>query len=83
MKAITNINFVKKSILLACILFSSVAVFAQDEEEAPKFTLSGSIDAYYRANLNGDNSAPNGVPNAAPGSSFANLPGFALGMANV
>lgn len=85
MKAITNINFVKKSIILVCILFSSVAVFAQDEEETPKFTLSGSIDAYYRANLNGDNSfnEATGLPNAAPGSSFANLPGFALGMANV
>src|SRR5690606_28334737 len=40
---------------------------------------SGSIDAYYRANI----SAPNDENAIAPGSSFANLPGFALGMANV
>ncbi|GGD20415.1 hypothetical protein GCM10011368_22910 [Hyunsoonleella pacifica] len=61
------------------LLFATV-VFAQEEEEKkPSFTVSGSIDAYYRANLN----APNDENSQAPGSSFANLPGFALGMANV
>lgn len=79
MKAIINTNFVKKSILLACALFSSVALVAQEEEEKSKFSFSGSIDAYYRANLN----AGNGEDAQAPGSSFANLPGFSLGMANV
>jgi hypothetical protein len=59
------------------------SAFSQEEEEAdeaPKFTFSGTIDAYYRANLNSANSGAN---YSAPGSSFANLPGFALGMANV
>ncbi len=80
MKAITITKFVKKSILLACAVFSSSAMFAQDtEEETSKFSFSGSIDAYYRANIN----AGNGVDAQAPGSSFANLPGFSLGMANV
>ena len=67
------------------MVLTTSAVFAQDDEmeDEKKFSISGSIDAYYRANLNGDNSAPDGVPNAAPGSSFANLPGFALGMANL
>lgn len=37
------------------------------------------MDAYYRANL----TAPNDENAIAPGSSFANLPGFALGMANL
>ena len=83
MKQIINTKFVKNIVLSTLALFSAISLIAQEEEEAPKFTLSGSIDAYYRANLNGDNSAPGGVPNAAPGSSFANLPGFALGMANV
>lgn len=84
MKAMIKTNFVKNLFLLTILLFSSVALVAQEEEEeTPKFSFSGSVDAYYRANLNGDNSAPDGVPNAAPGSSFANLPGFALGMANV
>lgn len=56
--------------------------FAQEEVpvEEKKFTLSGSIDAYYRANLNAPNDADNWTK---PGTSFANLPGFALGMANV
>lgn len=39
-------------------------------------TIEGSIDAYYRYNLDGDY-------DFAPASSFANLPGFALGMANL
>ena len=85
MKAITNTKYVKNLFFLAILLFSATAVVAQEEEEEetkPSFTFTGSVDAYYRANLNGDNSAPDGAPNAAPGSSFANLPGFSLGMAN-
>ncbi len=90
MKAITRTKYIKNIFLLGLVLFSTSAIFAQEEEvkeedTKPKFTISGSIDAYYRANLNGDNSADEetGAPNAAPGSSFANLPGFALGMANL
>lgn len=79
MKTITLTNYIKKSVLLAIVLVSAVT-FAQDEEEEAKFSLSGTIDAYYRANLNSANSGDN---YSAPGSSFANLPGFALGMANV
>lgn len=52
---------------------------SSDEVVTKKFSLSGSVDAYYRANL----SAPNDENAIAPGTSFANLPGFALGMANV
>ncbi len=40
-----------------------------------KIDLGGSIDAYFRGNLNGDRTS-------APSSSFGNLPGFSLGMAN-
>lgn len=79
MKAITKL--VKISLIVNFILISQIS-FAQEEEEKSKFDFSGSIDVYYRSNLNADNKAPEGVPNAAPGSSFANLPGFALGMAN-
>ncbi|MBD1259236.1 porin [Maribacter polysiphoniae] len=80
MKTIRTTNFLK-SLALLTLLFSATATFAQEEEEAkPKFTISGSIDAYYRANLNSANSGEN---YSVPGSSFANLPGFALGMANV
>ena len=84
MKTIIYTKYVKNLLLLAFALASTVT-FAQEEEEAKKFSLSGSVDAYYRTNLNGDNGFDDGsgLPNAAPGSSFANLPGFALGMANV
>ena len=58
-------------------------VFAQEEtaeEESGALTLSGSVDAYFRTNFN----APNkGESFQAPASSFGNLPGFALGMANL
>ena len=71
----------KKIITLSMFLVALVS-FAQEESpvEKKKFTLSGSIDAYYRANLNAPNDADNWTK---PGTSFANLPGFALGMANV
>ncbi len=83
MNTITKTNFVKNILLLTFMLFATVSTFAQEEETeeeaTSKFTFSGSVDAYYRANLN----AGNGTDAQAPGSSFANLPGFALGMANV
>lgn len=66
--------------LFTLMLLLMVAVTnAQEDEEKKSFEISGSIDAYYRANL----TAPNDENAIAPGSSFANLPGFALGMANV
>ncbi|WP_100613913.1 porin [Confluentibacter citreus] len=68
----------KKFITLS-MLFVATALFAQEEPAPPTFTLSGSIDAYYRANF----TAPNDENAIWPGTSFANLPGFALGMANV
>lgn len=71
----------KKVIIALMLLATSVNVFAQEEteEQKKKFSFSGSIDAYYRVNFD----APNDENAIAPGSSFANLPGFALGMANV
>ncbi len=44
--------------------------------EDSKIQFGGSIDTYYRANFNADS-------DVAPGTSFANLPGFALGMVNL
>ncbi len=50
---------------------------SEDEAAAASgLSLSGSVDAYYRVNFSGDF-------NNAPGTSFANLPGFSLGMANL
>lgn len=89
MKSFTNTSYIKNLFLLAALILSS-SVFAQEEEEDKKFTFSGSVDAYFRANFNGLNKV---VPNedplgpsfgpTAPGTSFANRPGFALGMANL
>ena len=70
----------KKLILSLSLLAVSFGSFAQEEtEEKRKFSFSGSVDAYYRTNI----TAPNDENAIAPGSSFANLPGFALGMINL
>jgi hypothetical protein len=62
-----------KTTLLSLSLFVSTVTFAQEEPttEEPTFSIAGSIDTYYRSS------------EYAPGTSFGNLPGFALGMANV
>lgn len=79
MKTITNTKYIKKSLLLLVALVT-YPIFAQDDADgSKKFTFSGTVDAYYRANL----TAPNDEDAIAPGSSFANLPGFSLGMANL
>ncbi|MCK0160330.1 outer membrane beta-barrel protein [Allomuricauda sp. F6463D] len=78
MKTIMNTNF-GKFLTIAIISMLTFSVSAQDEDTAPKFSISGTVDAYYRANI----TAPNDEEAIAPGSSFANLPGFSLGMANV
>jgi len=71
---------IMKKLFTLSMLFVATSLFAQEEVTEKKLSITGSIDAYYRANLN----APNDLENwTAPGSSFANLPGFALGMANV
>ncbi len=63
------------SLTMLCLASS---LFAQEETETTEapLSLSGSIDAYYRTNFNS-------TFDAAPGTSFANLPGFSLGMANL
>lgn len=63
------------------LLFVSVFAFSQEKEEEKKFSFSGSVDAYFRTNFNAPNNL--GANSVAPGSSFANLPGFALGMVNL
>jgi len=68
-----------KKLFTTGMLLSMTLLFAQEETSEKKISFSGSIDAYYRTNF----TAPNDENAIAPGSSFANLPGFALGMANV
>ncbi|MFN3761061.1 MAG: porin [Algoriphagus aquaeductus] len=69
-------------LILCFVITSSQAVFAQDssEKEEGSLTLSGSVDAYFRTNFNAPNKGENFQ---APASSFGNLPGFSLGMANI
>lgn len=91
MKATTHTKYIKNLVLLGLLLFSTATIFAQEEEEEtkPKFTFSGSVDAYYRTNLSttdrADTDAEGNVTRAAsaPNTSFANETGFALGMANL
>ena len=72
-------NYLKFLALFVFALVSTVAT-AQDEEEAEekKFTLSGSIDGYFRTNLTSTD-----VGSQNPGTSFADETGFALGFANL
>lgn len=65
-----------KKIIFTLVLVSSFLTNAQ-EKETKTFTFSGSIDTYFRGNISGGNF------DTAPGSSFANNPGFALGMINI
>ncbi len=73
---------------LFAIALSITGLHAQDvdvliiEEETTPVTLSGSVDTYFRYNLNGPNRTTDGDIRA-PGTSFANLPGFSLGMVNL
>lgn len=63
---------------LLASLFAILMTFnvATAQEEEPTFTVSGSIDTYARYNFSDEQLQ-------APGTSFAQLPGFSLGMANV
>ncbi len=63
-------------LVIIVLLISYQSTFAQEEADSSALQISGSIDAYFRVNLNADF-------DQAPGTSFANLPGFSLGMANI
>lgn len=65
-----------KKIIFTFLLAASFIGTAQEKEEKT-FSLSGTVDTYFRGNISGGNY------DTAPGSSFANQPGFALGMINL
>lgn len=65
------------------MLLSFAAVAQDEEEEVQSFSISGSVDAYFRTNFNSSNNPGEAGATLAPGTSFANRPGFALGMANM
>lgn len=80
----------KITLFALSLMVGSMSVYAQEEsvdeavmEEAPAedsapLSISGSVDAYFRQNITAQNEQ--GV---APATSFANNPGFALGMVNL
>lgn len=71
----TRIKLAASTLLLTTCLNS----FSQEKEDEKKISITGSVDTYFRSNLNG----PNDSDAVAPGSSFANLSGFSLGMVNL
>jgi len=71
-----------KNILLVVFSVLTLNLFGQITIDS-SFTLSGTADMYYRVNLNGSNDASMDGATLAPGTSFANLPGFSLGMFNL
>lgn len=79
---VTKVTTEKEKVEKTTAVESSSETPAEEEEEGTKFVLSGSVDAYFRSNLNGPNDATEyGL--VAPATSFANLPGFSLGMINL
>lgn len=70
------------ALIIFLLLLISVPVIAQDEveEEDGKLSFSGSADVYFRKNFNGPTK---GEFAQRPNTSFANLPGFSLGMFNL
>ncbi len=83
-------NYSTKLLLILTIMFTLNLSYGQDgdastpgeeasEVKKKKFSFSGSVDGYYRANMG----APNGGEfHQAPNTSFANGNGFSIGMAN-
>ncbi|WP_282086315.1 porin [Aquimarina algiphila] len=92
MKTKTVTNFLRKVGLVALALVSFTTI-AQEEEEKKwfdNFSVNGSVDGYFRYNIGAPNESDDFDGDAstddsfiAPGTSFANQSGFALGMANL
>ena len=71
-----NLNKILTTVFLITIMIFN-PISAQDTDEStpePTFNFSGSVDTYFRSSFTEDP--------VAPGTSFANLNGFSLGMAN-
>ncbi len=83
MKRNTNILKALKSAVMLVPILLGASSFAQSSP----VEITGSVDTYFRANLNATNSAvdmgSDELSYVAPATSFANRPGFALGMINI
>ncbi len=89
---ITTTN-IRKFLIILCLAFSINPIMAQESDGIEgfisKFSIQGSVDTYFRTNFKGlnkfeydENENIIGTPQS-PATSFANDPGFAIGMANV
>ena len=67
-----------KLTILTLVLFSSINVFSQENEEESGFTVTGSVDVYHTSNFK--SGSPGSIGILYAGSAAAN--GFGLGMAN-
>ena len=70
----------KLYVLCVMVVFLACNFSKAQEDEGSPVVFSGSVDTYFRTNLNAKN---RGDAVEAPGTSFANLPGFGLGMVNL
>lgn len=66
----------KKFTLTNLLTFMTIGIAISQSSDSTNFEVVGSMDAYYRISLGADF-------DQAPSTSFANLPGFSLGMANI
>lgn len=82
-----NTNLIMKKflsiVMLTIFIMSNTAIAQNEELSIPALSISGSVDAYYRAVLSGGTNDATDGSTLAPSTSFANQTGFALGMANV
>lgn len=69
---------IMKKIITLSMLFMATVLFAQEEATEKKFSVSGSVDAYYQTYL----TAPDNE-SATFGTAFAGKSGFAVGMGNI
>ena len=67
------------TLVMLCVMTTLTAQIQIDSS----FSITGSADMYFRANINSSNDASNVGSTFAPATSFANLPGFSLGMFNL
>ena len=76
MKKFNSIYLLFLGLLISTAAFSQDATNAAPAEEAgPTFTLSGSVDSYFRTGF--------GYKTYSPTTSFATGKGFSIGMANI
>lgn len=73
----------KKIITLSMFLLAFTLIAQEDGEEKKKFSISGSVDAYYQTYLTAPDNGTTEDEQLSFGTAFADQSGFALGMGNV